>query len=416
VLKYLNRLRLRASYGITGNDNTGSARFTYRESLTTNGSYPLGLTPGANGGTTNSINRTYEDLFAAPNLTWEVERKTNLGIDLGLLRGRIDITADYFSNRRHNILIERVTIPTVTGFRKNPWQNFGITTNKGFDASIIVKQNIGDLQLSARGNITYAKNKVIERDEIPQAYPWLAATGQAINQPLLYIAEGLFTNQDFNITQRADGSYVYTLKKGTATYSPDVKPGDIKYKDLNEDGQITEMDRTYNNGFYPGNPQMVYGFGLNAMYKGVYAGIFFQGNNHTSVDLKANTSYFVPFSVGRDESSARKEAANHWNANNPDNTNVLYPRLHPNNYANNSLSSTWWYRDASFLRLKNLEFGYQFDKKVVKKIGMEGLRVYVQGINLAVWDSVKMWDPELQNSGSRYPICGTWTVGLDIKF
>lgn len=141
-----------------------------------------------------------------------------------------------------------------------------------------------------------------------------------------------------------------------------MKPGDIKYKDLNGDGVIDDNDQTYYSGIYPNNPQLVYGFGLNVQYKGIYAGVFFQGVGRTSVNLKANTSYFVPFANGKDQSSARVQAADHWSASDPNNMNVLYPRLHTNEYSNNTLNSTWWYRNGSFLRLKNVELGYQFDK------------------------------------------------------
>lgn len=417
IMNILSKLRLRASYGLTGNDNTGSSRFVYRELLTDSGSQSVGLIAGNNGGPTNDMGRIYENTFAAPFISWEVEKKSNFGIDMGLFRGRVDITADYFYNRREDILISRVTIPTATGFRQNPWQNFGITTNKGFDASITIKQNIGkDWVLSARGNVTYAVNKIVEKDEIPQAYPWLAQTGTSIGANKIYIADGLFTNQDFIITKKSDGSYDYKLKDGIASYAADVKPGDIKYKDLNGDGTINDNDQSYQNGFYPNNPQLVYGFGLNVQFKGIYAGVFFQGVGRASVNLKANTSYFVPFALGKDQSSARVEAANHWRADDPNNMNVLYPRLHKNEFSNNTLNSTWWYRDGSFLRLKNVELGYQFDKKLVQKWKMQNLRIYVQGSNLAVWDHIKMWDPEIGNSGARYPINSTWTCGLDITF
>ena len=417
VLDILSKLRLRASYGLTGNDNTGSSRFVYRELLTNSGSQNIGLNPGTNGGPTTSIGRIYENTFAAPYISWEIEKKSNFGIDMGLFRGRVDITADYFYNRREDILIQRVTIPTATGFRVNPWQNFGVTTNEGFDASITVKHNIGkDWVLSARGNVTYAVNKIVEKDEIPQAYPWLAQTGTSIGTNKIYVAEGLFTNQDFIITEKSDGSYNYKLKDGIATYAADVKPGDIKYKDLNGDGVINDNDQTYYSGIYPNNPQLVYGFGLNVQYKGIYACVFFQGVDKTSVNLKANTSYFVPFANGKDQSSARVQAADHWRASDPNNMNVLYPRLHTNEYSNNTLNSTWWYRNGSFLRLKNVELGYQFDKKLVQRWKMQNLRVYVQGSNLAVWDHVKMWDPEIGNSGARYPINATWTFGLDVTF
>ncbi len=418
IMDIVNKLRLRASWGITGNDAIGNnGRFVYREVLTDDGSTNLGLTAGQNGGPTNSYGHIYESQFAAPQLSWEVERKVNVGIDLGLFRGRIDITADYFSNRRKDILIERNTIPTATGFHENPWQNFGVTTNKGFDASLIFKHNIGkDWQISARGNVTYAVNKIVEKDEIPQKYPWLAQTGHSIKVNKIYIADGLFTNQDFIITKKADGSYNYQLKPGIPTYIQNVKPGDIKYKDLNNDGTIDTNDQSYDNGTYPSDPQLVYGFGLNVQWKGIYAGVFFQGVGRTSVNMKANTSYYVPFALGRDQSSARVEAASHWSASDPDNQNVIYPRLHTNEYSNNTQNSTWWYRDASFLRLKNVEFGYQFDNNLVRKWKMQSLRVYVQGVNLAVWDKVKLWDPEIGNSGSKYPITANWTVGLDVTF
>lgn len=416
IEKFINKLRLRASYGVTGNDNTGTNRFSYREKLTNSGSHNLGLNAGDNGGATGDWGAIYENTFAAPALTWEVEKKLNMGIDLGLFSGRVDMTFDYFSNRRENILIERVTIPTATGFRENPWQNFGITTNEGFDASLVLKQTIGEFKLSARGNITYAKNTIVEKDEIPQMYDWLAQTGQPIGLNKVFIAAGLYTPDDFNITQNSNGSYKYTLKDGIAAYANNVQPGDIRYKDLDGNGAIDSMDKTYMNGLYPNNPQVVYGFGFNAEYKGFFVGIFFQGVAKASTNLLANASYFMPFNNGRDESSARMEAAGHWNASDPYNQNVLYPRLHTAANTNNTQESTWWYRDASFLRLKNVELGYQFDKRVIQKIKMQNLRVFVQGTNLAVWDNIKMWDPELGNSGSRYPICGTWTLGLEVTF
>ena len=417
ILDIVSKLRLRASYGLTGNDDTGSSRFVYRELLTDDGNQNVGLNAGVNGGPTNNMGRIYENTFAAPGLSWEIEKKANFGIDLGLFRGRVDITADYFTNRRENILIQRVTIPTATGFRQNPWQNFGITTNKGFDASLTFKQSIGkDWMISARGNITYAVNKIVEKDEIPQQYWWLNQTGTSIGTNKIYVADGLFKNQDFIITQNSDGSYNYQLKDGIATYTQDVKPGDIKYKDLNGDGVINDSDQTYYSGIYPNDPQIVYGFGLNVQYKGVYAGVFFQGTGRSSVNLKANTSYFIPFYNSLDQSSARAQAINHWTASDPNNTDVLYPRLHTNSYANNQLESTWWYRSGNFLRLKNVELGYEFDKKLVQRWKMQNLRIYVQGSNLAVWDDVKLWDPEIGNSGARYPKNATVTFGLDVTF
>jgi TonB-linked SusC/RagA family outer membrane protein len=423
VEDYINQLKLRASFGITGNDEIGSderlrERWPYQESLTDGPGYPMGLTPGTNGNVSEgSGNAVIEDNFATPNLTWEREQKINVGVDLGLFRGRVDLTVDWFNNRRDNILIRRNTTPTAAGFRKDLWQNFGVTTNKGMDASLVLKQRVGEVNLSARGNLTYAKNKITELDEVPQVYSYQTQTGTPIDQPYLYIAEGLYTPDDFDISQAANGSYIYTLKEGLPNPGKAVAPGDIKYRDLNEDGEIGAMDQTYQNGMYPEDPQLVYGFGFNADWKGIFFGIFFQGTGNSSVNL-LNAGTFMPFNQGIDASSARTEALDRWTYDNPYNQNVLYPRTHSTIFDNNTRASTWWYRSGDFLRLKNLELGYQFNKNALKKINAQNLRVYLQGTNLAIWDSIKYWDPELgkANSGSKYPICATWTVGLEITF
>ena len=423
VEDYISTLKVRVSYGITGNDIIGgnNGRFPYREVLKEDGPwYNLGLIPGVDGYAGNNFGQSImESTFAVPHLTWEKEKKFNVGIDMGFFNERISLSADYFFNKREDILINRQTVPAYTGFRVNPIQNFGITHNQGIDGSIILKQNIGDLKLSARGNLTYAKNKVVEFDEIPQVYSWLQYTGNSIGQPKVYIADGLFTPDDFEIVSQPDGSKKYTLKEGIPAYSRNVLPGDIKYKDLNGDGKIDSMDQTYDNGLYPENPEIVYGFGLNAEYKGFFAGVFFQGVANTSVNLLANANSFLPFSYGRDSSSARMEALNHWKASDPYNQNVLYPRLRTvNNFENNNVSSTWWYRSGNFLRLKNVEFGYQLSKQVVQKMKMQNLRIYVQGANLVVWDDIKMWDPEQGGnaSGASYPIGRTWTMGIEMTF
>jgi hypothetical protein len=187
---------------------------------------------------------------------------------------------------------------------------------------------------------------------------------------------------------------------------------------LNGDDVIDAFDMTRDHGFYTEDPELVYGFGLNVEYKGIYASIFFQGTGNVSTNLLGSSAGFLPFYAGSDASSARVEALNRWQATDPYNQDVLYPRLTSLRNDYNIRESTWWYRDASFLRLKNLEFGYEFSKKLIQKLNVKNLRAYVQGTNIAVWDKIKYWDPELgnSNSGAKYPICGTWTVGLDITF
>lgn len=415
----ISKLKIRASFGITGNDDVGSSRFPYRGTLKTDApGYSLGFTGGSGGGGANSPgNGIIENMFAAPYLSWEIEEKKNIGLDLGLFRGRVDISADIFKNDRRDILMKRKTVSQVTGFRNSPFQNFGKVTNKGFDGNVVIKQNISQVNLSFRGNVTYAKNKITEYDEVRKRYDYQTYTGHSLNTPFLYIAEGLYKDDDFIISENpTNGGKTYTLKDGLPLPTGQVAPGDIKYADLNNDGKIDSYDQTYNHGFKSPDPELVYGFGLNAEYKGFYAGIFFQGVANTAMNLNGSRD-FVPFSYAQ-LGSVREEALNHWSSRNPDNHNVMLPRLHTEEFSHNKLASTWWYRDASFLRLKNVEFGYTFDKKLLAKSHIGNLRIYVQGNNLAVWDDIKMWDPELGSAGAgvKYPINMTWTVGLEVGF
>lgn len=418
--KYLNKLKLRVSFGVTGNDLIGASnRFPYREALAFTNGFDMGLRPGVGGNSSNSFGGgIIESTFAAPGLTWETEAKTNLGLDIGLFNNRIDIAVDWFYNRRKDILVQRRTIPTAAGFRKNPFQNFGITTNSGIDASMVLRHDFGDLTVSSRSTFTYAKNKVKEYDEIPQLYDYQTYTGRSIGTPLLYIAEGLYTPDDFNISKDQAGNHIYSLKDGLPVPAAQVAPGDIRYRDLNNDGIIDSFDRTYDHGIKPTNPQIVYGFGINFEYKGFFGGAFFQGVGKAHTNLLSKVQNFIPFYNGVDNSSARVEALNHWSAHDPYNQNVTFPRLRTSRYPHNTENSTWWYRDASFLRLKDVEFGYQFNKKQLQRFGMENLRIYVQGLNVALWDKIKYWDPELggSNSGAVYPITGTWTIGLEVTF
>jgi TonB-linked SusC/RagA family outer membrane protein len=424
ILPTINKLKLRASYGRTGNDDLSSSlsRFPYQASLNeSGGGYNLGITAAEGGSATNWYgNGIIENTAASPHLSWEIEDEQNYGIDLGLFNGRIDMSTDYFYYRRHNILLQRQTVPEISGLRNNPMQNYGIVTNQGIDGNIVMKQNINKLVLTFRGNFTYAKNKIVEYDEIGHTYSYQNYTGNSIGQPLLYKSIGLYTPDDFIITTNSTtGAQTYKLKTGLANPNVSVSPGDIKYADLNNDGTIDDYDKTYHNKFHSETPAIVYGFGLNAEYKGLYGGVFFQGVGKASVNLLTQTANFMPFvNGGRDASSARSEVMNRWRVADPYNQDVIYPRMHSSEFKYNERPSTWWYRDASFIRLKNVELGYQFSKNVLRRYQMQNLRLYIQGTNLITWDHLKYWDPELggANSGAKYPLSRVWTLGLEMTF
>lgn len=419
--KTINKFKLRASWGLTGNDDIGSSsRFPYLGSLNQGaGGINLGISSADNGNNQNWMGNIAEAQAAAVALKWEIERKTDIGFDMGLLDGRVDMSVDYFSNRRKDILMQRKTIPSMSGLRQGPTQNFGIVTNKGIDGNVTLKEHVGKLNMTVRGNLTYTKNEIVEYDEILHALSYQDYTGHRIGSPLLYVAERLYTPDDFNITTNpVTGAQSYSLKPGLPNPGAQVAPGDIKYADLNHDNQINADDQTYNNGFTSQDPKIVYGIALDLEYKGFFAGVFFQGASGSSVNLMSKSSNFMPFNQGKDASSARMEAMSRWTASDPYNQNVLYPRMHSSLFSYNLYNSTWWYRDASFIRLKNVEFGYQFNKKQLSSLKLQNLRVYVQGTNLITWDKVKYWDPELgdANSGAKYPISRRWTMGLEVTF
>ena len=188
--------------------------------------------------------------------------------------------------------------------------------------------------------------------------------------------------------------------------------------DLNGDNKIDDYDKTREHGFYSSLPEIVYGFGLNAQWKGIFFGMFFQGTGHASQNLMANNTTMIPFRETKDSSSSRTFVSDHWSAENPDNCNVLYPRMHSAAFEYNFRPSTWWYRQSNFLRLKNIELGYEFPKALTSKAKINNLRIYFQGNNIAVIDHIKFWDPELDAgaSGSKYPLNRTFTFGLDITF
>lgn len=420
LLSTVNKLKFRASYGKTGNDNLGDlGRFPYMPNLSTDaGGINLGISGGSNGNNQNWMGNYAENNAAAPLLRWEVEDKVNFGFDLGLLDGRVDLSVDYFSNRRKDILIRRNTIPSMSGLRISPLQNFGVVTNKGFDGNIVYKEHIGKLNMTFRGNFTYTNNEIVECDEILHPLSYQDYTGHNIGTPYLYVAEGLYTPDDFNITTDSKtGAQSYKLKDGLANPGAQVAPGDIKYADLNHDGQINDNDMTYKNGMNAKDPKTVYGIALDLEYKGFFAGIFFQGASGASVNLMAKAENFMPFKNGKDASSARMEAMDRWTASDPFNQSVLYPRMHSTDFSYNLRASTWWYRDASFIRLKNVELGYQFNRQQLKSLRLQNLRLYLQGTNLITWDQVKYWDPESnERSGAKYPISRSWTAGLEVTF
>lgn len=418
MLEIMNKVKFRFSLGRAGNDDTGSDRFFYRADFKMDaGGFDQGI--ASNGGTNGLGKGIYDVREINHNLGWETENKLNIGVDLGFFNNKIELIADYFHNRRDNILLQRKTLPGVAGFHQNPWANFGIVDNWGVDGSLNGRHSFGPVQVSMRGTFTFARNKIVEYDELTPEYPWMSVTGGRIGEQFLYVVERLYTDNDFIKIQNSNGTYDYKLRPGVPEPAINGKlgPGDLKFVDQNNDGIIDYRDRIQGIG-HPYNPEINYGFGANVEWKGLYLSVFFQGTGNSSVLLASGNDTFWPFNWGAEKSNYRTAFLDKWSAENPS-QDVLMPRLHANYNNNiNKESSTFWLRDASFIRLKNLEVGYTIPKNIVGKMGLENVRVYMLGNNLYVWDKIKYWDPELgnKNKGNSYPLSRTYTFGLEVNF
>ncbi len=387
-------LKLRYTNGLVGSSDDGN-RFGYLTFVSAN---HAGYTYGLNRSGVSGIN---VDQYGT-DVTWSKSHKQDLGIDLKLFNDKISLTADVFKEHRTGVLIQRASVPAFAGIATQPFANVGIVDNKGFDATVEDQLKFGEFTLNIRGTVTYNKNKVIQNDQPTPPYPWMDQRGQPVLAQFGYIAEGLFTSQ-----AEIDKSAVPGDKSI-------IKPGDIKYKDLNNDGVINAYDATkISNGDVPA---LEYGLTLNAAYKSFDIGVAFLGTGRA--DRYVSGTAIQPFSNNQGVSNAYANITDRWTPENPS-QNVFYPRLAYGDAANanNTQTSTWWVKDVSFIRLKTLDFGYTFPKALFNKLGVKGARVYVMGYNLLTFSKFKLWDPELNTgNGTSYPNVKTLTMGVSAQF
>ena len=406
--KVISKLKLRASYGQVGNANLGGRRFAYLSTITddyeTLNMYKWGLD------SSYGLTGMAEGEFAVQDLTWEIVNKMNLGVELGFLNGMIDLQLDYFDERRKDIFMPRESVPMTAGFMKQPWKNFGKVTNQGVEVSLNVNKQFGkDLFVSLMGTFTYAHNEITEKDE-PSAVVGTnrAETGHPVGQLTGYIAEGLFTADDFEDVSTGK------LKEGIPTQSfvGKLRPGDIRYRDVNGDGKVDVFDKSPIGGTK--DPEIVYGFGLNMKYKNLDFGALFQGIGRSWNILGSS---IIPGANRGVTGNMFTNANDRWTVDNPS-QNVFYPRLDDGINSNNNQSSTWWLRNMSFLRLKNIELGYSLPKNLWRNTTViSGIRLLVRGTNLLTFSKFDLWDPEVENTtGAAYPIMKSLSAGFEIKF
>jgi len=401
----ITKLKLKGTYGLVGNDQIGSSadRFFYISQVNLNDG-PMGSMFGQE--FSNWINGVSIDRYANDQITWEKATMMNLGLELGLF-GKIDFQADYFTEYRSNILMDRAQIPATMGLQAPIRANVGEASSKGFEFTIDYKDDLtSDLFVSARANFSYATSQYEvyeELDYVTAGLPWRSRIGLNLSQPWGYIAERLFIDEAdiANSPVQTFGEYM---------------PGDIKYKDINNDGVIDINDEVPIG--YPTTPEIIYGFGVSSSYKNFDLSFFFQGSARSSFFIDAyRTSPFIDTSGSAIGNNALLTAwANdHWSENDR-NLYAAWPRLSDQLIDNNNRNSTWWLRDGSFLRLKSLEIGYSMNEELIQKAKLESARLYISTTNLFTISKFKIWDVEMGGNGLGYPIQRGINLGLNMNF
>lgn len=416
LAKTVSFLKVRYTDGKVGNSEVADRRFMYLDQMKENGDY--GYKFGPNGTKWSG----YETVNMAVDLIWEESRKQDLGIDIKLFNDDLSIVFDLFKERRENILLKREhSIPSFLGYNTSaPYGNIGIVENKGFDGTIEYNKRINkDWVIALRGNITFNKDKWIEGELPEQKYEWMNQYGRNINGAKGYVAEGLFTQSEIDDMLRweslSDANKAITPKPFASQFGT-VKAGDIKYKDLNNDGQIDAYDQTY---ISRGDvPTTVYGFGFTVGWKDLSVGMMFQGV--AGAERVLNGSSINPFNGGGGSGNLYSNIGDRWTEENPD-QNAFYPRMsygsETTSNINNFQKSTWWVRDMNFLRLKTLQISYNLPKPWVNKVHLKNAAVYVMGTNLFTLSRFKLWDPELNtDNGASYPNTTSYSVGINFTF
>ncbi len=395
------QLKIRGSYGIAGNEAIGSAseRFFYMSEVDLNAPYNVnwGINMNENPGGIN-VSR-----YANDQVGWERSYKSNLVLEFNLVNGLSSII-EVYKEKRKNILQNRI-IPATTGILPAVKANLGEAEGKGIDVELNYDKSFGkNLQLTGRGTFTYSTSKVIKWEEPDYGKNfWLSRVGTNLGQTWGLIAERLFVDaaEVKNSPKQEFGAYT---------------GGDIKYRDINGDGRIDNLDFVPIG--HPTTPEIIYGFGLSVAYKRFDLNFFFQGLARESFWL--NQDNVTPFIDGDAQDGRVGQNAvlkaisdSYWSESNR-NAYAFWPRLANYNIENNRQTNTWFMQNGAFLRLKSVDVGYTLPREWLRKYKVSNLRIYFSGSNLAVWSAFKLWDPEMAGSGFDYPLQKVYNVGFNI--
>lgn len=413
ISSWLDYLKIRASYGLVGSDLLGGSRFAYLSFFNQGGFYSTGITSDFSNSMAPGY---YEGRLSNPDLTWEKAKKINVGIDASFFNEKLSVTVDVFHEYRYDIITDlsggdKLGFPDYIG-KGASLVNSGKVKNTGIDLEIGWRGSIGrHFKYYIKPNFTFARNKIIFMNEVPRDYEWIGMTGKRVGQPFCYIF-------DHFVYDTEEANKLNSMNDGMG-YQPwgKLSPGDVVYKDMNNDGKITaEADRAAVG--HPRVPEIQFGIPFGVQYKGFDFSVLLQGATHTSLQLSGNAVW--DFSQGGSERFGKVKPMhlNRWTEETKD--FATYPRLTigMNDNNKNAESSLFLY-DASYLRVKNVELGYSLPQKAIRFARLQNVRIYFQGLNLLTFDGLDDVDvdPETRNGdGSWYPVQRVFNFGIDITY
>lgn len=397
---WLSFLKFRFSWGKVGNDGViKTPRFTHLPLLDNDSA----LDPAPSG---NNISRPYVASYPNEKLTWEIAEQSNIGIETKFFGGIVELNADIYQEIRHNILDYRYTMPSTTGLEKPQIGNVGKARSRGIDLSGKIQHAFTpDLWMILNGTFTYSKATYREIEEATSKPEWQRREGHELSQQIGYIAEGLFRDQaEIN---------------NSPTQGGDIMPGDIRYRDINEDGVIDVNDATYIG--FPTTPRVIYGFSGFFNFKNIEFSFAFQGSGKRAFFM--NPQNISPFVDNR--AMLKTIYDDHWSADNMK-EHPFWPRLSTQSITahnpqeawtgSEERRSTYFMRECSFLRCTSIELAYNLPREFLQRLRMQTVKFYARVNNPFLITNFKVWDVELGDNGFNYPIQRTWSIGLNLSF
>jgi TonB-linked SusC/RagA family outer membrane protein len=383
ALPDVDQLKLRFSYGQIGNDRVGA--YQYLQSYSFGNNYVFGG---------SDVPGIYANTMPNPNITWEVSKKTDFGLETSLWKGLLGMEFTYFIEKRSNILVARnLSIPAILGFSGLPDENIGKVNNHGFELILRHRNNINKLNYTVEGNIAFARSKIIFMDETPQAELYQNQTGHTIGSALYYQTDGIF--------HTSEELAAYPHQSGTQV-------GDLKIVDVNDDKVIDSKDQIRFDK--SSTPEIVFGLNMGLQYQNFDLTLFFQGQTNAYTYDGDLTYGFASLGNANFTNACVDRVKDHWTVDNQNGTMPRADAFQPG-------STTFFLFDATFVRLKSLELGYSLPKGIPSKIGLEDIRVYVSGYNLLTWAKEIKWaDPESSGGYLYYPQQRIINLGINVKF